>query len=114
MRQLRDIMAVKGYNKIMNEEILRQANLPSMADILIEKNLKWLGYVRKMEHSRLLRQLLYSQVKEGKRNTGRPRLRLKKFAKRNIKLRAINLSFWQQTADNRVAWRVATKFKPNP
>ena len=114
MRQLRDIMAVKWYDKITNEEILRRANLPSMADILIEKNLRWLGHVHRMEHSRLPRQLLYSQLKEGKRNTGRPRLRLKDVAKRNMKWRAINLSSWQQTANNRAAWRVATKPKPNP
>jgi len=60
MKQLRDIMLVKWYDKITNEEILRRTNLPSMADILIEKNLRWLGHVHKMEHSRLPRQLLYS------------------------------------------------------
>jgi len=113
MRQLRVIMAVKWYDKITNEKILGHANLLSMADILIEKNLQWLGHVHRMEHSLLPRQLLYSQLKEGERNTGRPRLRLKDVAKRNIKWRAINLSSWQQTADNRVAWRAATKFKPN-
>jgi len=66
--------------------------LPNMADILIEKNLRWLGYVHRMEHSRLPRQLLYSQLKEGKRNIGQPRLRLKDVAKRNMNRRAINLS----------------------
>jgi len=45
---------------------------------------------------------------------GRPRLRFKDVAKRNKKWRSINLSSWQQAADNRVAWRTATKFKPNP
>jgi len=36
---------------------------------------------------------------------GRPRLRLrfKNIAKRNMKWRSINFSFWQQTADSRVA-----------
>jgi len=59
MRQLRDITNVKWYDKITNEAILRCANLPRMADILIEKNPRWLGHVHRMEHR------------------GRPRLRLK-------------------------------------
>jgi len=70
MRQLRDMLAQKLYHKITNEEILRRANLPTMADILTEKNLRWLGHVCRMEHSRLPKQLLYSQLKDGKQNKG--------------------------------------------
>ena len=114
MRQLRDIMSVKWFDKITNEEILRRANLPCMADILIERNLRWVGHVHRMENDRLPRQLLYSQLKEGKRNQGRPRLRFKDVAKRNMKWREINLNSWQTTAKNRVAWRTATKSKPKP
>ena len=59
MRQLRDIMGIKWYDKITNVEILRRANLPCMADILIEKNLRWVGHVHRMDNDRLPRQLLY-------------------------------------------------------
>ena len=114
MRQLRDIISVKWFDKITNEEILRRVNLPCMADILIERNLRWVGHVHRMENDRLPRQLLYSQLKEGKRNQGRPRLRFKDVAKRNMKWREINLNSWQTTAKNRVAWRTATKSKPKP
>ena len=114
MRQLRDIMSGKWYDKITNEEILRRANLPCMADILIERNLRWVGHVLRMDNDRLPRQLLYSQLKEGKRNQGRPRLRFKDVAKRNMKWREINLNSWQTMAENRVAWRTATKSKPKP
>ena len=114
MRQLRDIMSVKWYDKITNEEILRRANMPCMADILIERNLRWLGHVHRMDNDRLPKQLLYSQLKEGKRNQGRPRLRFKDVAKRNMNWRDINTSSWQTLARNRVAWRTATKSKPKP
>ena len=114
MRQLRDIMSVKWYDKITNEELLRRANMPCMADILIERNLRWLGHVHRMDDDRLPKQLLYSQLKEGKRNQGRPRLRFKDVAKRNMNWRDINTSSWQTLARNRVAWRTATKSKPKP
>ena len=52
MRQLRDIMSVKWYDKITNEEILRRANLLCMANILIERNLRWVGHVHRMDNDR--------------------------------------------------------------
>ena len=88
-------MSVKWYDKITNAEILRRANMPCMADILIERNLRWLGHVHRMENDPLPKQLLYSQLKEGKRNQGRPRLRFKEEAKRNTKWRDINTSSWK-------------------
>ena len=114
MRQLRDIMGVKWYDKITNDEILSRANLPWMADILIEKNLRWLGHVQRMENDRLPKQLLYSQLCEGKRNQGRPRLRFKDVVKRNMKHQQINLNSWQTKAGNRAAWRSVIKPKPKP
>ena len=94
MRQLRDIMAIKWYDKITNDGILSRAHLPWMADILIEKNLRWLGHVQRMENDRFPRQLLYSQLCEGKRNQGRQRLRFKDMDKRNMRHRQINLKYW--------------------
>lgn len=46
-RQLRIVMNVtwRWGNKITNVKILRRGGLPSMTDILIEKNLRWLGNV---------------------------------------------------------------------
>ena len=109
MRQLRDIMGIKWQDKTTNVEVLRRANLPSMADILIEKNLRWLGHVHRMEQDRLPRQLLYSQLCTGKRNQRRPRLRYKDVAKRNLKWRKISVNTWQTTARNRDNWRSVIK-----
>ncbi|XP_068673013.1 uncharacterized protein [Montipora foliosa] len=109
MRQLRDIMGIKWHDKITNAEVLRRANLPSMEDILAEKNLRWLGDVHRMDHDRLPRQLLYSQPCSGKRNQGRPRLKFKDVAKRNMQVRKIPVNSWQTTASNRDTWRSAIK-----
>ena len=107
-------MSIKWYDKITNVEILRRANLPCMADILIDKNLRWLGHIHRMDTDRLPRQLLYSQLCEGKRNQGRSRLRFKDVAQRNMKYRKIDIETWQITANDRAAWRSTFKLKPNP
>jgi len=50
-----------------------------------KKNLRWAGHVHRMDNSRLPKQILYSQMKEGTRGVGRPRLRFKDTVKRNLK-----------------------------
>jgi len=105
MRHLRQIMGIVWQDKITNAEVLQRADLPSMEDILIVKGLRWLGHVHRMDKDRLPRQLLYSQLSMGKRNQGRPRLRFKDVAKRNLKRRDINLGTWQTTAQTRSSWR---------
>ena len=78
MRYLRAIMNISWKDKITNIE----AGLPSMEEMLIQMNLRWLGHVERMDHQRLPRQLLYSQLRQGKCNLGRPRLRFKDTAKK--------------------------------
>ena len=92
MRQLRKIMNVKWWDKITNVDVLRRAGLPSMDDLVIRKNLRWTGHVLRMEPGRLPKQILYSQLTEGKRKKGRPRLRFKDTIKRNLKWRSISPS----------------------
>ena len=105
MRHLRAIIGVTWKDKIINADILNRAGMPSMADILIEKGLRCLGHVHRMGTKRLPRQLLYSQLCEGSRNRGRPKLRFKDVMKRNMKERNINNNIWQQTAEDRPGWR---------
>ena len=92
MAHLRVIMNVPWKDKITNVEILCLTGLPSMADFLIEKNLRWLGRVHRIDINRLPRQPLYFQLCLGMRNQGRPRLRFKDVAKRNMKWRETSIS----------------------
>lgn len=107
MRQLRKIMNVKWWDKITNVDVLRRAGLPSMDDLVIRKNLRWTGHVLRMEPGRLPKQILYSQLTEGKRKKGRPRLRFKDTIKRNLKWRSISPSQLSTLAMQRPAWREA-------
>ena len=105
MRHLRVIMGVTWRDKITNVDIPNRAGLPSVGDIHIEKGLRWLGHVHRMGTERLPRQLLYSQLCEGSRNRGRPKLRFTDIMKSNMKQRNINNNTWQQTAEDRQVWR---------
>ena len=85
MRHLQQILNVKWWDFISNADILTRANLPSMYELLIQRNLRWVGHIHRMDDSRLPKQILYSQLKEGLPGIGRPRLRLKNTVKRNLK-----------------------------
>ena len=71
MRHLRQILNVKWWDFISNADILTRANLPSMYELLIQRNLRWVGHIYRMNDSRLTKQILYSQLKEGLRGIGR-------------------------------------------
>ena len=60
MRHLREIMKVTLKDKVSNDEIYRRSGLAPMTDILIERNLRRIGNVHRMNAERLPRQLLYS------------------------------------------------------
>ena len=94
MRHLQAIMNISWKDKITHIEVLKQAGLPSMEDMLIQMNLRWLGHVERMDHQRLPRQLLYSQLCKSKRNVGRPRLTFKATVKRNLEKLNIERSSW--------------------
>ena len=109
MRHLRAIMGISWRDKISNVDVLKRAGLPSLKSILIQMNLRWLGHVERMDTKRLPRQLLYSQLKEGKRNQGRPRLRFKDTVKRNMKKMDIDRRTWKTKASSRDDWRQLIK-----
>jgi hypothetical protein len=106
MRHLRQILDVRWYDFTSNAKILQQAHLPSMYELLIQRNLRWVGHVNRMENNRLPKQILYSQLKDGSRGIGRPRLRFKDTLKRNLKDKNIPVGSWQTLSRSRENWRV--------
>ena len=105
MRHLRQILNVKWWDFISNVDILTRANLPSMYELLIQRNLRWVCHIHRMDDSRLPKQILYSQLKEGLRGIARPRLRFKDTVKRNLKDKKIPVGSWQSLSGNRCQWR---------
>lgn len=107
MRHLRAIMGITWKERVTNKEILERANLPSMEDLLIRKNLRWTGHIIRMSSERMPKQILFSQLPAGERKLGRPRLRYKDTIKRNLKRRQIDIKTWTAIAGQRAVWRAA-------
>ena len=109
MRHLRLIRKIRWQDKVTNIKVLKRTGLPSSEDLLIRKNLRWTGHLLRMQTDRLPKQVLYSQLPDGQRPRGCPRLRYKDTIKRNLKKRDIDTNSWKSLALQRDVWRDTVK-----
>nr|KAG5710863.1 hypothetical protein BaRGS_027014 [Batillaria attramentaria] len=106
LRCLRRLLHIKWQDRVTNTEVLQLAGIPSLFLLLSQRRLKWLGHVRRMEPGRIPKDMLYRELREGSRPTGRPQLRFKDVRKRDMKLGSIDPYTWEGAAENRQLWRV--------
>ncbi|PFX17198.1 Craniofacial development protein 2 [Stylophora pistillata] len=109
LRCLRRLLQIKWQDRVPNTEVLGRADMPSIPTLLIQRRLRWLGHVHRMDPGRLPRQVLYGELREGVRRTGRPLLRFKDVCKRDLQLTEINPNTWEILAPDRNAWRRGVK-----
>uniref|UniRef100_H3ASA6 Reverse transcriptase domain-containing protein n=1 Tax=Latimeria chalumnae TaxID=7897 RepID=H3ASA6_LATCH len=103
LRCLRKILGVTWDQRITNNEVLERTGLQSMQTTLDIRRLCWLGHVEHMPQDRLLKAVLYGQLKNRPRRRGRPKLRYsdKKFS--------IPTDSWENPAHNHSVWRSRVK-----
>ena len=104
MRHLRQILGVKWWHRIPNQDILMKTSMSTMYETLIHRNLRWAGHLIRLDNTQLPKQILYSQLKEGHRSIGRPKLHFKDTIKRNLAWKGIPPGSWDKKA-NRPLWR---------
>lgn len=106
-RSLRKILKINWQDKRTNISILEEANVPSITTIIMKHQLRWTGHVIRMPDTRLPKQILYSQLKEGQRVPGGPKKRYKDNIKTNLKKFHIPSNNWEDLARDRHSWRKA-------
>ena len=105
MRCLRRILDISWQDKVPNTTVMKRAGIPSMYTILKQRRMRWLGHVVRMEEGRIPKDLLYGELVQGARPTGRPQLRYKDVCKRDLSAMGIVLNNWEATALERKTWR---------
>ena len=90
---------------VPNAEVLRQANIVSIDAMLMLNHLRWLGHVHRMDDNRIPKQLLYGQLKSGKRNPGRQKLRYQDVIRVSLARCNAPLRSWEDVALTRTDWR---------
>ncbi|KAI8506599.1 hypothetical protein Bbelb_160260 [Branchiostoma belcheri] len=108
-RHLRGLMGITWQDRISNVEVLRRAGMPAMEAMITRSQLRWTGHVIRMPEERLPRDLLYSELREGSRPRGRPRLRYKDTLKRRLGLAGISHQQLETLAIDRAGWRAVVR-----
>uniref|UniRef100_A0A803TM72 ribonuclease H n=1 Tax=Anolis carolinensis TaxID=28377 RepID=A0A803TM72_ANOCA len=106
-RCLRKILQISWEDRRTNVSVLEEAKTTSTEAILLRHQLRWTGHVVRMPDHRLPKQLLYSELKNGKRNVGGQEKRFKYGLKANLKNCGIDTENWEALALERSNWRSA-------
>ena len=68
LRCLQRILGICWQDLVPNTEVLERAGLPSIFALLAQRRLRWLGHVRRMDDSRIPKDLLYGELADGTRS----------------------------------------------
>ena len=104
-RILRTILNIHWQDRRTNSSVLQEANCRSVESHIVKAQLRWVGHVRRMEDTRIPKQVFYSQMKQGKRSLGGQLKRFKDQLKATLKACDIRHDSWEQLADDRTKWR---------
>tara|TARA_B110001454_G_scaffold15635_1_gene14033 strand:+ start:278 stop:3463 length:3186 start_codon:yes stop_codon:yes gene_type:complete len=105
---LKKLLHVTWEDKIPDTEILERTGLQCIQTLLRKNRIRWAGHVTRMTDDRIPKQLLYCQLREGKRSVGRQKKRFKDSLKESLKDFSIDPSSWEVKAQNRPTWRRLT------
>ena len=80
--------------RVCVKEVLKRASLPSIESILLQVQLRWAGYVTRMEDIRMLKAVFFSKLHGGKRDRVAKRKHLKDKLKIQLAQTRINHQSW--------------------
>ena len=107
------MLSITWQDKVPNNTVLVQAEIPSMYTLLKQKRLRWLGHVARMDDGQIPKDLFYGELNQGKRPTNRPqRIRCKDVCWRDLKALGIDIIKWETVDLERSAWRQALQQGP--
>ena len=97
MKVLRVIKGVTRLDRLRNTDIRRDVGVMSILDLNEESKMRWYGHVKRMEEARYPRKIL-EWTPDGRRPTGRPRLRWIKGIEEALERRSTSLREAQDEA----------------
>ena len=104
IRRLQLILGLRWWHKVIHSEIRFRAWIPSIESMLLLHQLRWLGHVIRMPHSRLPHCVLHGQLRLGHRSVGGQKKRFKDHIKSILKKCNIPFNKLETLASNRATW----------
>jgi len=105
LRCLRNILHICWQDKVLDVEVLKQADLPSAITVICKAQLRWAGHVSCMPDDRIPKQLFYRELCSGKCTLGGQQKCYKDSLKVSLKDFNISTESWASLASDRPSWR---------
>ena len=99
------ILGLKWYHRVPRTESRQRIGMSTLEEIILSRQLRWVGHVVRMPPERLPRQVLYGELETGDRSAGGQRKRYKDNLKRTLKQFKINPTSFDRAAGERNKWR---------
>ena len=104
IRCLQRILGVSWEDRVPYAEVFDRTHTQSIALLLAQKHLRWVGHVIRMPAHRLPRQILYGQLLDDQRSAGGPKKRYKDHLKTLLKQCNIPPTALESLAADRNTW----------
>ena len=85
----------------MNNVVLERAGIPRIETLISSLRCGWLGHVGGMDDTRVAKQVLFGELKKGKRKQCKPKKRWKNCIRRDLKELGIEEECWYNDCQNR-------------
>ena len=95
IRRLQLILGLRWWHKVTHSEIRSWAGIPAIESMLLHRQLRWLGHVIIVPHSRLPHYVLHGQLRLGRRSVGGQKKRFKDHIKSILKSATFLLAGWR-------------------
>ena len=110
IRRLQLILGLRWWHKATHSEIRSRAGIPTIESMLLHRQIRWLGHVIRMPHSRLPHCVLYGQLRLSRWSVGGQKKRFKDHIKSILKKCNIPFSRLETLASKRATWRSTCAF----
>ena len=104
MRCLRIILRVSVRDCERNTTIRKKAKMQRLSTLLLQRRLRFLGHLFRMDNKHLPRQLLVCTLPEGRRRAGGQKLRWNDLVSRDLQKCGLS-DDWRDMALDHVAWQ---------
>ena len=105
IKSLQKILGLHWWHKVPHAEIRRRANVHCMEHLVMQRQLRWVGHVIRMQSNRLPRRVLYSEIQNGQRDVGGQKKRFSDQVKATLRKCSIPPNHLKALAADRNAWR---------
>jgi len=103
-KSLQKILGLHWWHKVPHTE-MRWANTHSMEHLVMQRQLRWINHVIRMQSNRPPRRILYTELQHGQRAPGGQKKRFSDHMKASLKKCSLPPDQLETLASDREAWK---------